>query len=247
MGRVKPFGHRPNKNRGGKKKAVAAAVTQPTAMRKNEHRELKNLRTEGSFFARSPSQVALNRKAAKDRLEKARDNLTSVFTTGDLAALTYPKMDAQHERLLRSPSLLKKYLKTFKWDSWRSQRKNSTMSSRLHLARMRSVRGERLLPKYNWAPMRSATEAFCREAPPAIVALMRAVGRAVAQQFPESFGQRGGIKPEECALPVPVAVVVAVAVAGCVVELAEDCMSAGVCACVRVSSACVRQRPAAWL
>jgi hypothetical protein len=58
MGRTAPFGARKttnpgqNKNKnGGKKKA--AAVPQPTAMR-TEHRELKNLRTAGSFLALSP-------------------------------------------------------------------------------------------------------------------------------------------------------------------------------------------------
>ena len=83
------------------------------------------------------------------------------------------------------------------------------MSTRLHFGRSQDVRREALLPKYNWSGMVSATEAFCRPAPPVIEVLMRAVGVAVAKLFPEEFQQLqrdGNVKPEDCRLSVTVTV-----------------------------------------
>ena len=181
----------------------------PLPKRKKKRTEAEKLQTQGARLTLAPSDVADARNAADAALEAARENLTSTFTEDGFEGLLFRGMGESDKAILASTKALKAYLKSRVWDTWPAQTEGTTMSTRLHFGRSQDVRREALLPKYNWSGMVSATEAFCRPAPPVIEVLMRAVGVAVAKLFPEEFQQLqrdGNVKPEDCRLSVTVTV-----------------------------------------
>ena len=195
--RAAPLHGKPNKKKGDNEPAP----------KRRKNAELRRLGTDGSALCLAASDVDAARLAADAVVQAARANLTSTFTKDDFRGLVFPGMGESDTEILSSPVALKEHLSSLTWDTWPSKVEGTTMSSRLHFGRSRIVRRETLYPKYNWGSMVSATEAFCRPAPPVIEVLMRAVGVAVAKEFPDEFKEiqsAGGVKPEDCRWSVTV-------------------------------------------
>jgi hypothetical protein len=188
------------KNKGGHDNEAK----QPKRRRKTE---AETLLPDGPALCLAKSEIDAARLAADAVVQAARANLTSTFTKDGFRGLVFPGMRESDTEILSSPVALKEHLSSLAWDTWPSKVEGTTMSSRLHFGRPRIVRRETLYPKYNWGSMVSATEAFCRPAPPVIEVLMRAVGVAVAKEFPDEFKEiqsAGGVKPEDCRWSVTV-------------------------------------------